>query len=100
MPDRIIYGFDPLCGWCFGFTPALRKLTELRPDIPIDLCLGGLVTGERVRPYAEMSDYIRGASKRLASVTGQALGEAFFERLLSRLDVIASSTPRPPPSCR
>jgi putative protein-disulfide isomerase len=40
-----------------------------------------------------MSDYIRGASNRLASVTGQALGDAFFERLLTRPDVIASSTP-------
>lgn len=91
--DGIIYGFDPLCGWCFGFIPALEALARARPDIPITLRLGGLVTGERVRPYAEMRSYIETASARMAAVTGQALAPAFFERILARDDVISSSIP-------
>lgn len=92
-PDRVVYGFDPLCGWCFGLIPALETLVRTRPDIPIELRLGGLVTGAKVRPYAEMSNYIEAASQRLESVTGQSLSEAFLKGLLSRPDVIASSTP-------
>lgn len=91
--SRLVYGFDPLCGWCFGFIPALEALTQQRPDIPIELRLGGLVTGERVRPYSEMENYIAGASSRLLAVTGQVLGEAFLGKLLKRSDVIASSIP-------
>lgn len=75
---RLIYGFDPLCGWCFGVVPAMRRLRadhlglEIRPVFP------GLVTGDRIGPYAEMEGYIRGASERLHAVTGRAPSDAFY----------------------
>lgn len=89
-PD-LVYGFDPLCGWCFGFIPALEALVRQRPDMTVQLALGGLVTGERIRPYAELAGYIKQSSERLVQVTGQHLGAAFFERILTRTDVLASS---------
>ena len=58
MRARLIYGFDPLCGWCFGFGPALRALREALPDLEIELRMGGLVTGGRIRPYIESAEYI------------------------------------------
>lgn len=75
---ELIYGFDPLCGWCYGFVPAIRSLRERRPDLPVWLVTAGLVTGARVGPYAEMEGYIRGASERLRAVTGRAPADAFF----------------------
>ena len=81
MPERIprpIYGFDPLCGWCYGLIPAMRRLREARPDLPVELVCGGLVTGERVGPYRAMAGYVREASGRMTAVTGQALSEDFF----------------------
>ncbi len=90
----LLYGFDPLCGWCFGFIPAMEALAGARPDLRVRLVLGGLVTGERVRPYAEMAGYIANASGRMAGVTGQALQPAFFERILAPDGgVVASSIP-------
>lgn len=29
MPLRLIYVMDPLCSWCFGFTPVLQNLLQL-----------------------------------------------------------------------
>ena len=87
---RLVYGFDPLCGWCYGFVPAMRALRERRPDLPITLALGGLVTGERVGPYHLMEGYIRGASQRLEAVTGRAPSQTFFD-LITRPDTIGSS---------
>jgi putative protein-disulfide isomerase len=78
----LIYGFDPLCGWCYGFAPALEALRQARPDLPIQLVLGGLVTGERVGPYKLMHDYIRGASQRLKTVTGRGPSEQFFDKVV------------------
>ena len=78
---RLIYGFDPLCGWCFGFVPAMRAFTDGHPDVPVELVLGGLVTGERVGPYREMVPYIRQASERLQAVTGRRPSNAFFDRI-------------------
>ena len=75
----LIYGFDPLCGWCYGLVPAMRRLRAERPDISVRLAMAGLVTGARAGPYAEAEPYIRGASRRLAEVTGRAPSQAFFD---------------------
>jgi putative protein-disulfide isomerase len=76
---ELIYGFDPLCGWCYGIVPAVRRVAEDHPEIPIRLVMAGLVSGERVGPYGEMEGYIRGASGRLREVTGRGPTEAFFQ---------------------
>jgi putative protein-disulfide isomerase len=88
-----VYGFDPLCGWCFGLVPAMETLASARPDLEIEVALGGLVVGARVGPYAAKADYIREASARLEAVTGRRPSEAFFRRVLGAPDVVASSVP-------
>jgi len=88
---RLLYGYDPLCGWCYGFVPALRHLREQRPDVVIRPVMGGLVTGERIGRYADMGGYIRGASARMTAVTGMALSPAFFDRIIGNPDAVASS---------
>ena len=93
MTTRIVYAFDPLCGWCHGFGPALDALRTALPDTPLDLRLGGLVTGARIGPYAAMGPYIRGASARMTAVTGVPLGAAFFDRIRGETGGIASSIP-------
>jgi putative protein-disulfide isomerase len=93
MTIRLIYAFDLLCGWCYGFAPALRAVRHAFPDLPIDLRTGGLVTGERVRPFAEMAAYILNASTRLQAVTSVTLGGAFKSNILQNRSVIASSIP-------
>lgn len=76
---ELLYGMDPLCGWCFGIAPAIRRTMEDHPDIAVTPVLGGLVSGARVGPYAEMEGYIRSASVRLQAVTGRAPSPAFFD---------------------
>jgi len=92
MEAALIYGFDPLCGWCYGIVPAMRRVASDHPDLPIRLTMAGLVTGDRVGPYAAMEGYIRGASDRLRAVTGRAPSEAFF-RTIARSGVIGDSAP-------
>ncbi len=89
---ELIYGFDPLCGWCYGIAPAMRRVAADHPEVPIRLVMAGLVSGERVGPYAEMEGYIRGASGRLKAVTGRAPTEAFF-RLIATPGVQGNSGP-------
>jgi putative protein-disulfide isomerase len=89
---ELLYGMDPLCGWCFGIGPALRQVMADHPGLTVTPVLGGLVTGERVGPYAKMEGYIRGASQRLLAVTGQSPSPAFFD-LIRRPDVIGNSGP-------
>ena len=91
--ERLLYAWDPLCGWCYGFIPVLRALAERRPDLPVDLRMGGLVTGERVGPYRRQADYIRGASERMREVTGRAPSQPFFDGPLASDTVSNSARP-------
>ena len=36
------YYADPLCSWCYGFGPELTKFMERRPELPVQLVMGGL----------------------------------------------------------
>ena len=89
---ELLYGFDPLCGWCYGLVPAMRAVREAHPALPVRLVMAGLVTGRRAGPYAEAEPYIRGASERLRAVTGRAPSEAFF-RLVATPGVRGDSAP-------
>ena len=88
----LLYGFDPLCGWCYGIAPAVRAVAEAHPELEIRLVMSGLVTSDRVGPYAAMEGYIRGASDRLEAVTGRRPSPAFFD-LIRRPGVTGDSTP-------
>lgn len=89
MPT-LIYGYDPICGWCYGAAPAVRAAAEV---VPVRLAMAGLVVGERVGPAAAMEGYVRGAAARLEAVTGRAPSEAFYEWMRSPGAVAASAPP-------
>ncbi len=91
---EIAIAFDPLCGWCFGFHAAVDALRRDRPDLPLEICLGGLVTQSRIGPYADQRGYITAASDRLEAVTGRRPSRRFVERILhAPPEVLGSSLP-------
>jgi putative protein-disulfide isomerase len=93
MTPQLVYAFDPLCGWCYGFGPAFRAVRAALPDLAIEFRFGGLVTGGRIGPYADKRAYIEAAQVRLRAVTGLAPGSDFHARILQDPSVIASSIP-------
>ncbi|NJL32902.1 MAG: hypothetical protein HC893_02425 [Chloroflexaceae bacterium] len=77
--ERLIYGFDPLCGWCFAFRPTMRAVTATHSDLPITLAYGGLVVGARVEPIAAMRDYLRRGLAQVQAVSGATAGPQFLQ---------------------
>jgi putative protein-disulfide isomerase len=88
---KIIYAHDTLCGWCYGFIPALRHFAEQQPEVGIEVVPGGLMTGSPARPYSEMSAYIKGAEVRLKEVTGHKPSDAFHAMITSDDNIVAAS---------
>lgn len=39
---RFIYVMDPMCAWCYGFTPELEAFLQAHSDIDIEWVMGGL----------------------------------------------------------
>ncbi|WP_217604451.1 DsbA family protein [Chitinophaga sp. GbtcB8] len=38
---KMFYFTDPMCSWCYGFSPAVKKLKENYPDIDLQIISGG-----------------------------------------------------------
>jgi putative protein-disulfide isomerase len=98
-PERpvVVYGNDPLCGWCFAIGPDLveaKRRTEDRFEWRIEC--GGLVVGERVHPIALDRDYLVAGLEQVRRATGRSAGTAYFDGLLAAGTWISNSEP----SCR
>ncbi|NBC83196.1 MAG: DsbA family protein [Bacteroidetes bacterium] len=86
------YVFDPLCGWCYGFTPVMIEFKKNHADqYHFKIISGGMVVGSRVHPITEMTDYISSAHKRVEQYTGVKFGEKFLEETLHDSTVILDS---------
>jgi putative protein-disulfide isomerase len=90
----LYYVYDALCGWCFGFAPVIEKVSEkYKADMRFEVLSGGMVTGPRIGPIAEMATYIKKASPRVTEVSGQVFGDAFLNGVLNSRTYISNSVP-------
>lgn len=92
MKTRLVYLFDPLCGWCFGFSPVIRKLEAAFAErIEFDVISGGMILGDRVGPVRNFAHIIRSSKARLEETTGVTFGDAFLTGILDEGSAIFSS---------
>ena len=90
---ELIYIFDTLCGWCYGFGPVVQRLREnYFIEIPFTIMSGGLAVGDRVRPIGFMSHYILDVMPRLESMSGVKFGQPYRE-LVEKGQFIQNSLP-------
>ncbi len=83
--DTIFYVFDPMCGWCFGFSEVIKKAAhEYDTTFYFDVLSGGMVVGEREGPIGDFADYILSAYPRLEKLTGVKFGQAYLNQLKTK----------------
>jgi len=82
LKAKVIYGYDTLCGWCYGFSDELSKaIEELKGEVDFELINGGLFAGIRGPKMGYMSAHIRRNMQSVTDRTGKEFG-ANFKRLL------------------
>jgi putative protein-disulfide isomerase len=87
------YIFDPLCGWCYAAAPLIEAARAV-PALSIALHSGGMMTGASRRPITlQWRDYVMPHDRRIAQLTGQPFGEAYFEGLLRDTSAVMDSAP-------
>ncbi len=78
---KLVYFADPMCSWCYGFSPVIAALAERFEDrLPLQLVMGGLRAGNAEPMTAKDKDYIRSAWTKVGAATGQPFDMSFFDR--------------------
>lgn len=78
---HLVYVADPMCSWCWGFSPVIEAISErFGPSLPIRLILGGLRpwTTEPMTEH-DRSD-VRNHWQHVHEASGQPFDFAFFDR--------------------
>jgi len=87
------YLFDPLCGWCYGAAPLLEAAHSL-PEVQIELHAGGMLTGSNRRAISpQWRAYVLPHDRRIAELSGQPFGDAYFNGLLNDQAAVLDSEP-------
>jgi putative protein-disulfide isomerase len=78
---QFIYFVDPMCSWCYGFSPVIDMLRKRYRDVlPIRLIMGGLRPGT-TEPMAEPARRtLVGHWAEIASLTGQPFDGSLEDR--------------------
>ena len=75
----LIYCYDVYCGWCYGFSPIIKKIAEEYSfQLDVEVLSGGMMIGENKMPIEKIGPYIQGAYKRVEEVTGIKFGDDFL----------------------
>lgn len=85
------YIHDPFCGWCYAAAPLVKAAGSV---LPVRAHGGGMMAGSRRQPVSpQLRDYVMPHDRRIADLTGQPFGEAYFEGLLRDASAVFDSTP-------
>jgi putative protein-disulfide isomerase len=81
MAKEIIYVGDPMCSWCWGFSPVLKQIQQdYRKDAPLRLIVGGLHAFDTDPMNDQYKATIKHHWEQVAEASGQPFNYAFFER--------------------
>lgn len=91
---KMVYVYDALCGWCYGFSPVMAQFQKKYKDnLNIEVISGGMITGDRIGPIGEVASYISWAYKEVETATGVKFGDTFLKKTLKDGNAIFTSIP-------
>lgn len=81
MKKELIYIGDPMCSWCWGFSPVLQKIRKQFQDhLAFSVIVGGLRAGTSENLTEDLKQDIRGHWTEVNKMTGQPFSFNFFNR--------------------
>lgn len=77
--NTVIYCYDAYCGWCYGFSPVIRRLShEFADRLNFEVLSGGMILHEKSLPIAVTAAYIEKAYKKVEELTSIKFGEDYL----------------------
>lgn len=91
---RIIYVYDALCGWCYGFSKVIHRFYENHAsEFQFEVLSGGMMTGDRVGSINQIAPFIKTAYKTVEETTGIKFGEPYLRHLEAGTMILDSLKP-------
>lgn len=79
MTPTIYYCYDAYCGWCYGFSPVMKKIAEeYKEKFAFEVLSGGMIPSDNPRPIAATAKYIASAYQRVEELAGVKFGKDYL----------------------
>ncbi len=75
----VVYCYDAYCGWCYGFSPVIKKIAEQYSNqLQFEVLSGGMVTGEEKHHIGLVANYLSKAYRNVEEITGIHFGKDYL----------------------
>ncbi len=75
----VFYCYDAYCGWCYGFSPIIKKIAEEYKDrLAFEVLSGGMIITEKPVAISATAPYIQQAYKAVEERTGIEFGQDYL----------------------
>lgn len=89
---KLVYVYDALSGWSYGFSPVMVELfVRYQDQLEFEVISGGMYTGSKARPAIELADSIMSSYQMVERRTGVTFGRKFLEGTLKDGSVVFNS---------
>jgi putative protein-disulfide isomerase len=79
MKPVLIYCYDAYCGWCYGFSPVMKKIEKrFIEKFDVEVLSGGMMIEENKAPIEKIGPFIQDTYKRVEALTGVEFGKDFL----------------------
>lgn len=79
MKPVLIYCFDAYCGWCYGFSPVIKKIEEeFKESLDTECFSGGMILPEKPVHIKASAGYIADEYKNVEKLTGVKFGSDYL----------------------
>jgi putative protein-disulfide isomerase len=79
MKPVLIYCYDAYCGWCYGFSPVMKKVEKrFIEKFDVEVLSGGMMIEENKAPIEKIGPFIQDTYKRVETLTGVEFGKDFL----------------------
>jgi putative protein-disulfide isomerase len=79
MNPTLYYCYDAYCGWCYGFSPVIKKIAEEYADrLTTEVLSGGMILSDQPMHIGITAAYIDKAYPTVEATTGIKFGEDYL----------------------
>jgi putative protein-disulfide isomerase len=83
MTPIIIYCYDAYCGWCYGFSPVIKRIAdEYKERFSFEVLSGGMIITDKPRPISVTAAYIKETYKKVETHTGIQFGKDYLWHII------------------